>query len=611
MIQAVVHPDQRAGLGMHYTSVTNIMKVIEPLFLSELKEEFASAKGIKPKLKKLLERICNIKIFDPACGSGNFLIIAYKELRSLEMEILKVLGEIPMSGITLSHFYGIEIDDFAHEVAKLSLWLAEHQMDVLFNREFGQIKATLPLKETGRIICANATRVDWEKICPKSDSVEIYIIGNPPYLGFNMQSPGQTEDIKFVLVGQDNYKFLDYIVCWFIKASRYIDERSKFAFVTTNSVCQGTQVPIIWPHIFKLGLEIFFAYPEFAWTNNAKNKAAVICSIIGVRKKSKSPKLIFQDGQSEKVKNINAYLVNGGDVIVTKRQKPLCDLSEIATGNIPYDGGHLILKEQESIELLKVFPEAKKFIKKLSGSKEFINGITRYCIWIESQQVEQANLIPPIKERIKLVKKSRESGGKIARNYKDVPYRFYMTNRAKSSQIIIPRVSSMRREYIPMGYLAADTIISDSAQAIYDPAPHVFGVINSRMHMVWMRALAGRLKSDYRYSAVICYNTFPLPPISLKQKEELYKLSLEILKAREKQSSLTLATLYDPEKMPLELRNAHTQLDQYVDKIYKKEGFLSDPQRLEYLFSLYENLSKLNPEENDSFDEELEEENNE
>lgn len=607
MIQAVVHPDQRAGLGMHYTSVTNIMKVIEPLFLTELKEEFASAKGNKNKLRKLLDRIEKIKIFDPACGSGNFLIIAYKELRLLEMDILRILGGLPVSKIFLSNFHGIEIDDFAHEVAKLSLWLAEHQMNVLFSRELGGMQALLPLKDTGKIICGNAARINWDKVCPKSKESEIYIIGNPPYLGFNMQSPEQTEDIKSVLVGQDNYKFLDYIVCWFIKAARYIDHNSKFAFVTTNSVCQGTQVPIIWPHIFKLDLEIFFAYPEFTWTNNAKNKAAVICSIIGIRKKSKEPKYIIQSGHSAQVKNINAYLVNGGDIIVTKRQKPLSDLSEIATGNIPYDGGHLILTEQEARDMIKLFPNSKKFIKKLSGSKEFINGINRYCIWIEVDQVEEASSIAPIKERISLVKKSREAGGKIAKNYKDVPYRFYMTNRANESSIIIPRVSSMRREYIPMGYLSADTIISDSAQAIYDPAPHVFGVINSRMHMVWMRALAGRLKSDYRYSAVICYNTFPIPSLTDPQKEKIFQLSLEIIKARENYSVSSLATLYDPEKMPKELKEAHSKLDLYVDRLYKKDDFISDTQRLEYLFSLYESLSNQNPDETNNSIEEDEE----
>jgi hypothetical protein len=459
-----------------------------------------------------------------------------------------------------------------------------------FFKTFGKTNPTLPLKDAGQITQGNATRVDWEIVCPKYDGDEIYILGNPPYLGFNMQSPYQKEDLAYVYPNPENMKFLDYIVCWFIKGANYINENSQFAFVTTNSICQGTQVPMIWPEIFKKNIEIGFAYPEFLWSNNAKNKAGVICSIIGLRKIVNHKKFIYNGFTKFEVKNINAYLINGSNVIVEKRQKPLSNLSNIATGNIPYDGGNLILNEEEKRELINSYPEASKFIKILSGSFEYINNHTRYCLWIEDDFIEEALKIQPIKERVDKVKESRLAGGKIAKNYSHLPHRFYMTNRAKESQILIPRVSSIRRNYIPLGFLNADTIISDSAQALYDPETHVFSIINSEMHMAWVRVVAGRLKSDYRYSAVMCYNTFPFPSISETQKQELEQCVFRILEERENHSEKTLAKLYDPDKMPEGLREAHQLNDLAVDRCYRSMPFESNEERLEYLFKLYEKM---------------------
>ena len=560
MIQAVITPEHRGGLGMHYTSVPNIMKVIEPLFLDELKAEFESAKGNTKKLNELLKRIWKIKIFDPACGSGNFLIIPYKELRKLEMFIFKELGIFAFSEVNLGNFYGIELDDFAHEIATLSLWLAEHQMNQEFMKEFGRTKPALPLQETGNIVQGNACRIDWETVCPKNDDDEIFILGNPPYLGFNVQSIEQKNDLEGIYPTPDNLKFLDYIACWFLKAAKFLDEKSQFAFVTTNSICQGTQVPMLWPEVFKYNLEISFAYPEFTWSNNAKKNAGVICSIIGVRKISQKKKYIFNNYNRKEVKNINAYLSNGGNTIVLKRQMPLSKFTQISTGNIPYDGGNLILSENERTELITNYPESEMLIKKLSGSYEYINGQIRYCLWITDTQVEKAMEIPPIEKRIEKVKQNRLIGGKIARNYANLPYRFYMTNRATINQILIPRVSSIRREYIPTGFLDSETIISDSAQAIYDPELFIFSIINSNIHMAWVRAFAGRLKSDYRYSAVMCYNTFPFPTITEKQKNELEQQVYNILGEREKYSEKTLAQLYDPNIMPDGLREAHRKM---------------------------------------------------
>jgi hypothetical protein len=620
MIQAVITPEHRGGLGMHYTSVPNIMKVIEPLFLNELNEEFENGKYEPKRLNKLLERLGKIKIFDPACGSGNFLIIAYKELRFLEIKILVQLQELQkaatgfepyqlelipkaqltlaaqyqptlFSRIELAQFFGIELDDFAHEIAILSLWLAQHQMNQKFKEVLGESTPTLPLQAGGNIVHGNATRVDWEKVCPKKENDEIYILGNPPYLGFNMQSPYQKEDLAGVYPYPENMKFLDYIVCWFYKASDYININSQFAFVTTNSICQGTQVPMIWPEIFKKNIEISFAYPEFVWSNNAKNKAGVICSIVGLRKVNNAKnKFIYNDFSRTAVKNINAYLFNGSDVIVEKRQKPLSKISNIATGNIPYDGGNLILSEIEKNELIQEYPLAIKFIKVLSGSYEYINNHTRYCLWIEDNCKEEALQIPPIRDRVEKVRISRLNGGKIAKNYAHLSHRFYMNNRAKESQILIPRVSSIRRKYIPLGFLNSDTIISDSAQAIYDPELFIFSLLNPNMHMVWVRVVAGRLKSDYRYSAVICYNTFPFPNISSAQKQELEQSVFRILEERENHSEKTLAQLYDPEKMPQGLREAHRLNDLAVERCYRSKPFETDEERLEYLFKLYEQM---------------------
>ena len=619
MIQAVVTPEHRGGLGMHYTSVPNIMKVIEPLFLNDLYEEFLSSKNSPAKLKALLNRLSNLNIFDPACGSGNFLIIAYKELRKLENRIIQqllllkraVAGFLPeqlelipkkqqrlaaafeveiFSRISLHQFYGIELDDFAHEIAKLSLWLAEHQMNTLFTQAFGQITPSLPLKETGNIIHGNACRIDWETVCPKEEGKEVFILGNPPYLGFNLQTSEQKDDIRMVLPQTKNHKFLDYIVCWFVKAANYIDHNSEFAFVTTNSISQGAQAPRIWPYILNDDNEISFAYKGFIWSNNAKNKAGVICSIIGIRKLNRKSKFLYSGDSYLRVSNINIYLVDGSNTIIIKRQKPLAKISPMCTGNVPYDGGNLIINEEERNEILRTYPEAKSLILKRSGSRDFINNLSQYCIWIIDEKIDFAKSIPPIAERIKLVKKSRENGGKIARNYAHVPHRFYMNNRAKKSQIIIPRHSSIRREYIPMGFLDAKVIIADSAQAIYDPEPFVFSVLNSKIHMVWVRTVGGRIKKDYRYSAILCYNTFPFPSITDTQKSVLETHVYAVLEQRERHSEKTLAQLYDPDKMPEGLRAAHHALDLAVERCYRKEPFTSDEERLAYLFKLYEKM---------------------
>lgn len=599
MIQAVVTPEHRGGMGMHYTSVPNIMKVIEPLFLDELYSEFEKSYENKTKLKALHVRLSKLKIFDPACGSGNFLIIAYKKLRELEMSILQRIDSLSrersfvFSEIKLTQFYGIELDDFAHEVALLSLWLAEHQMNLEFYKAFGRTSPSLPLQDGGNIVHGNATRLNWEEVCPKNEGDEIYVLGNPPYLGGKSQSKEQKDDMALVFRGIKNFKELDYIACWFYLASRYIGKKQRFAFVTTTSICEGAQVEQLWPHVNHHDNEIYFTFKSFNWTNNAKDKAGVTVTIIGISKKDdKLTKYIYTDSIKQSVDNINGYLVNAKDVYITKKNKSISNLPSMITGNSPYEGGNLMLTYEEKAELLSSYPEAEVLIRKTYGSNEYINHIDRWCLWIENNQLELALSIPPIKNRIEKIKELRENGGDVARGLVNRPYQFRYTHTGKTSIIIIPIVSSSRREYIPFGIVPKETIILSSAAAIYNTEIYVFGVLTSKIHMAWVKLTAGKLRGDIRYLSALNYNTFPFPKISQKQKEEITELVFGVLDEREKHSQKTLAQLYDPNKMPEGLKKAHHTLDKAIEQCYRPKPFETDEERLEYLFKMYEEMAK-------------------
>lgn len=594
MIQAVVKPDQRGGYGMHYTSVPNIMKVIEPLFLDELYETFEASKNSEKKLHDLLARIQKIKIFDPACGSGNFLIIAYKELRKLEMKIFQELKiSMPVSSISLGNFYGVELDDFAHEIAILSLWLAEHQMDQLFSKTFGSTKPALPLKNAGNIIHGNATRLNWEQICTKNQNEEIYLLGNPPYLGRSLRNKNHQEDMDIVFKGLKNYKDLDYITCWFLKGAKYIKAtNAELAFVSTNSIIQGTQVNLLWPIIFGFGTKISFCHTTFKWQNNAKSNAGVSVVIIGIAPQSnkKSPR-IFNQNTVKKVENINPYLTEGKNIWIENRYSPISMIPEISLGNAPKDDGALLLSIQE-YETVKIkHPNVLPYIKKFIGADEFINNTYRYCFWIEDMQIKDAIKIPYIKDRLEKCRQMRINSKKIpTQKLAQVPYKFGEIRHQNTSSLIIPRVSSERRDYIPIGFLDNNWIVSDSAFVVYNAKPWLFGVVSSLMHVIWVKALAGRLETRFRYSSQLCYNTFPFPDISENQKEEINKLVLSILNIRESYSEKTYAQLYDPKSMPDELRNAHHVLDLAIEKCYRYRPFDNDEERLEYLFKLYEKM---------------------
>ncbi|PKQ64828.1 SAM-dependent methyltransferase [Labilibaculum filiforme] len=601
MIQAVVIPDYRSDLGMHYTSVENILKLIKPLFLDELYEAFENATTIK-QLRTLINRISKIKFFDPACGSGNFLIITYKEIRLLEIKILEKITDlegiaptIKWTDIQLSQFYGIEIDDFAHEMAILSLWLAEHQMNKVFEErlfDYGKSKPILPLKEAGQIKQGNATRRDWNEVCPIFLVDEVYVIGNPPYLGARLQDTEQKKDMDFVFNKLKKYRDLDYINCWIYKGAEYISGlNAECAFVTTNSICQGQQVPLIWPHILSKGIEIDFAHQSFKWTNNAKGNAGVTVIIVGLRNVSNKPKFLFTDGLIHPAKNINPYLLDGSNIVVSGRSKPLSNFPEMKFGNMPNDGGGLIFIEEEYDQLINQFPKAKAFTRLLLGSAEFIRGSKRYCLWIEDEQLDEAIKIPEIAKRIEKTEIHRlNSKDEGTNRLGERSHQFRDRNTAKESQLIIPSVSSESRQYIPCGYLDNTTIVSNSAQVIYDAEPYMFAIINSSMHMVWVKNVGGKLKTDYRYSKDICYNTFPFPDISTKQKENLNLYVFAILDERAKHPSKTMAQLYNPSTMPKGLLQAHQELDTAIEQCYRLQPFKNDTERLEYLFKQYEDM---------------------
>lgn len=599
MIQAVVTPEMRAGLGMHYTSVPNIMKLIKPLFLDELYEEFTVAKEIKDvkRMRKLLVRLGKIKFFDPACGSGNFLIVSYKCVRELEIKIWQVLRkwgepELPMSNISLQQFYGIEIDDFACDTATLSLWLTEHQMNNEFEKEFSIRPNALPLRPSGHIVCGNACRLDWETVCPHKADDEVYIMGNPPYVGSRRQDESQKEDME--LLFNVDYGELDYISCWFFVCSNYIKEcKGKYAFVSTNSICQGIQMSLLWKRILANNQVINFAYTSFKWANNAKYNAAVTVIIVGVcNEKDVKKRIIYSNGHSKVVNNISPLLIDAPTVFVEGTSKPICNIVPLMNfGNMPADGGKLILSDKEKDEIIGLYPNSEHYIKPLIGAEDFINGKKRWCIWLYGCSENEYIEVREIRQRIDELKIIREKSSrpKLAAT----PHLFaQITQPLDVSFIIIPRHSSENRDYIPMGFLNKGNIAHDSCLVVGTEDIWLFSILTSKMHMAWVKTVGGRLKTDYRYSAQLCYNTFPFPSISEIQKTELEELAQCILDIRDQHFDMTLGEMYNPETMPEDLKEAHHNLDVAVERCYRPELFSSDKERLECLFKLYAKMTK-------------------
>ncbi len=617
MIQAVADDEERGALGMHYTSVPNILKVLNPLFLDDLNAQLEAAGDNKRKLDKLRSRMSKIRVFDPACGSGNFLVIAYKEMRAIEAKINAYCGEPDRrTEIPLTNFRGIELRDFPAEIARLALIIAEYQCDVTYRGHKDALAAFLPLDAENWITQGNALRLDWLTVCPptsqkvdmrgedlfmsplekaqidfKNEGGETYICGNPPYIGDKNQSAEQKSDLKLLASGQRNSKAIDYVVGWMWKASEYIKLGGAFAFVTTNSICQGIQVPLIWPRIFENGQELFFAHKSFYWRNSASNNANVICVIVGVRNCMSGKKSIFDGSIEKQADNINAYLVDGPNVIVQKHSTSISDLPAIVAGNIPRDKANLMLTSDEKERLIADDPEVSQIVRKILGSKEFINGLERFCLWIPDQLADIAYENTVIRERLDRIVEYRENGSERGKLGVATPHRFERTIVGEKDAIIIPRVSSERREYLPAGLLDSSTIISDAAQAIYDAPLYTFAVISSRMHIAWTGLTAGRMKSDFRYSAGVCYNSFPVPKLTEKNKADLTRCAEDILLAREAHFPATIADLYKPDAMPENLRAAHDRNDEVLERIYIGRRFRNDTERLEKLFELYTKMT--------------------
>lgn len=622
MIQAVADDEERGALGMHYTSVPNILKVLNPLFLDDLRAQLEKAGDHKPSLLKLRERMAHIRVFDPACGSGNFLVIAYKQMREIEAEINRRRGEDGLaSAIPLTNFRGIEIRDFAAEIARLALIIAEYQADVLYRGERLALAEFLPLNRENWILKGNALQLDWTSVCrPEGSSVKVradnlfhdpleqteidfanaggetYLCGNPPYQGSVNQTPEQKSDMAAIFSKYlKAYKDLDYVASWFLKAAEYVDWAEKFgsseveaAFVCTNSISQGEQVGMLWPVLFRLGLRIKFAHTSFTWANNATNNAGVTCIIVGLSRKVGRQAMLYDGQNARETERIGPYLVPGSETIVTKSSIQISGLPAMGTGNQPTDDGNFLLQRYEVNDLLNRHPEAIKFIRRIVGSRELIRGEARWCLWIDDQQLNDALRIPSIAERIERVRKFRlDSRSKQANDGAAAPHRFVFAPHITGKAIVVPSVSSERRPILPCAVFDGETIVSNLARVMYNAPLWSLSLIASRLHLVWIGTVCGKLKTDYRYSNTLGWNTFPVPPLTQGQKDELTRCAEGILIAREAHFPGTIADLYDPETMPEDLRRAHERNDETLERIYIGRRFKNDTERLEKLFEMY------------------------
>jgi len=605
LFQSVMDKNARRHLGAHYTSEKNILKLIKPLFLDELKEELDACGKNNQKLSAFQERLSKLKFLDPACGCGNFLVIAYRELRLLELEMLKRrFGEQTQLGLydlkqyihmRPEQFFGIEIEEFPAEIAKTAMWLMDHQMNELVGQTFGKNVPDLPLTKGATIFVGNALRKDWEEIVSKNELS--YILGNPPFVGSKMMSIEQRNDILAVFDNAKGVGVLDYVSGWYIKAAKYIQgTRIKCAFVSTNSITQGEQVGILWSLLLKkFGIKIHFAHKTFKWSNEARGKAAVFCVIIGFADLDADEKFLFEyenvsgEPHEIKVKNINPYLVSADDVIVESRQNPICHVPKMSFGNMPLDGGNLLLSDDEKNNILQSNPESEKFIKPLISAKEFLNKGKRWCLWLVDANPEELRAMPEVMDRIEKVRQFRlASKASSTQKFATAPALFRDKNNPESF-VVVPRVSSENRKYIPAGFFGKESIVSDTCMSIPNATLYHFGILESEMHMSWVRHVCGRLKSDYRYSKDIVYNNFPWPENPNEEKvKAIESAAQEVLDVRAKYTDSSLADLYDPLTMPADLVKAHQNLDRAVDAAYGKRTFNSSAERMEFLFGLYE-----------------------
>ncbi|MBI5097766.1 MAG: class I SAM-dependent DNA methyltransferase [Nitrospirae bacterium] len=626
--------ERRRNLGAHYTSEENILKLIKPLFLDDLWAEFHSVKRSTNKLFELHKKIARLKFLDPACGCGNFLVIAYRELRLLELEILRTVrdsGQMHLNifqlvQIDVDQFYGIEIEEFPSQIAQVALWLTDHQMNMLVSEEFGQYFRRLPLTHAAKIHCGNALQMDWNDVISVYE-VD-YILGNPPFVGKQHRIAGQQADMESLFARVNGAGVLDYVTAWYMKAVNYVrgDERTtslldnlpnmpkpprekiKIAFVSTNSITQGEQVGVLWSELLRLGVKIHFAHRTFQWSNEARGKAAVHCVIIGWALYDSDRKTIYDypdingEPHALAVANINSYLIDAADLFLKKRNMPLANIPTMQYGSKPADGGNLLLTTKEKDQLIREEPNAEKYIRRFLGSDEFLYGIERWCLWLKGLSPNELKLMPHVLKRVEAVKMMRLASSKQStREMAAFPTLFAEDRQSERDYIIVPETSSERRQYLPIGFVSSKIIASNATYTIPDATLLVFGLLSSSMHMAWIRHVAGRLESRYRYSSQIVYNNFPWPSDpSEKQVAAIEHAAQAVLDARAAHPESSLADLYDPVAMPPDLRKAHQALDHAVDKAYAGAGFKpaptkSDPERVAFLFELYHRYTSLLP----------------
>ncbi|MFN0199693.1 MAG: class I SAM-dependent DNA methyltransferase [Planctomycetaceae bacterium] len=605
LFQSVMEPRERRQAGAHYTSERDILKLVRSLFLDDLRAEFASLAGNKKKLAEFHKKLGQLTFFDPACGCGNFLVVTYRELRLLEIEVLKklhgrqkVIDIHDLSVVDVDAMYGIEINEFPVRIAEVALWLVDHQMNQRLSEAFGQYFVRLPLKKSATIRCANALQIDWNDVLP----VDLcsYVLGNPPFVGGKYQTDEQRADMAHVTGELKNYGLLDYVTGWYFKAAEYIkDSAISVAFVSTNSITQGEQVGVLWGQLLRLGIHIRFGHRTFAWESEARGKAHVHVVIVGFGYEATDKKRIYDyetnpaQPQVSAAQHISPYLVEGVDTVVTNRSVPLCKVPEIKFGNQPIDGGYLLLDEEQKNDFLQECPRAKKWIRLFLGSREFINGEERWCLWLKDALPNELRECGPVMQRIDQVKQFRLSSKrpetvKLAGS----PSEFAFVSHVENEYLIVPSASSERRRYIPMAFMPANVIASNLCLIIPGATRFHFGILTSTMHMAWVRQVCGRLKSDYRYSASLVYNNFPWPERPTdKQKAVVEVKAQAVLDARAEFPDSSLAQLYDPRIMPAPLRKAHADLDQTVELCYRSKPFESDRERVEFLFALYEKIT--------------------
>lgn len=625
MIQAVTDEEERGELGMHYTSVPNILKVLNPLFLDDLRSKLEEAGDNLRTLLNLRKRIVKIRVFDPACGSGNFLVIAYKEMRAIEAEINKRRGEPDRaSDIPVTNFRGIELRDFPAEIARLALVIAEYQCDVLYRGQKLALAEFLPLRNENWITCGNALWLDWLSICPpigtgvkmqaddlfktpldqaeidfQNEGGETYLCGNPPYQGAREQLPEQKDDLKRIFGGRTTaWKLLDYVTAWLMKAVDYgLQTRSDTAFVVTNSVCQGQHVPILWPLLLEANHGIAFAHTSFKWANLASHNAGVTVAVIGLSNQLSRPRRLFSTSESgdiivKEVANINPYLIAAPNIWVTKSSRPISDLPHMNYGNYPGDGNHLTISPVEARELCARRPDLSEIVRPVYGAQEFIKGLCRFCLWIDDERLEQAMSDPMVASRIEAVRSTRLTSRDASLNaLAGRAHQYRDRNVAERHLVLVPTVSSERRQYMPTDLKSADAVTTNQAFALIDAPLWSMALIASRLHLVWIGTVCGKMKTDFRYSNTLGWNTFPVPMLTEKNKTDLTRCAEDILLAREHHFPATIADLYDPENMPADLRAAHEHNDEVLERIYIGRRFKNDTERLERLFDLYTKMT--------------------